>query len=146
MASSHFINNAVGAAPPSGQHSPNAFMKQQENLLQVPPQPEQFGQPPGLQLNLPGQPAPSDNLPQTMSASITNTPPKQAVDLSGIGAGNSRKRGTRRHLHENSMTLSHDPNGGRAPFSPFRVNPAFPQADPAVALQEKEKYKYELRL
>ena len=47
-------------------------------------------------------------------------------------------------MHENSMTLSHEPDANRA-FSPFQPNPPFPQADPSLVLHEKEKYKAELR-
>lgn len=44
------------------------------------------------------------------------------------------------------MTLAHEPNNaGRPPFSPFQLNPPYPQMDPAQALEDKERYKAELR-
>lgn len=143
-----YVDNAVGAAPASGQHSPNAFLKQQESqdLLQVPPPTDPFAAPSSTHLNAPAHHlAPQDPASQSIPPSMTSTPPKPNIDLPGMAVHHSRKRGSRRHLHENSLSLSHEPTAGRPPFSPFQANPPYPQADPSQQQHEKEKYKAELR-
>ena len=65
----------------------------------------------------------------------------------------SQKRGTRRHLHENSFNLGGEPVPSGSPhaaapahFSPFQLNPPGPHPlDAAAATDDKEAYKAELR-